>query len=97
MSVGMVILRPSRSRKLTGWCCLGLGAAGLVLPFLQGFLFLALGVFVLRDQHIWAARRWGWVEGRWPHHVSRIEAMEASFGRRCAGAAERMRRLFNRG
>jgi hypothetical protein len=92
----MVILRPSLSRKLTGWCCLVIGVAGLVLPFLQGFLFLALGVFVLRDQHIWAARRWGWVEGRWPQQVSRIEAMEASLCRRCAGAAERVRRLFVR-
>lgn len=79
-----------------GWLLLTLGVLGLVLPFLQGFLFLALGVFVLRDQHIWAARRWGWVSGRWPAHVSRIEAMEASMGRRCAGAVERIRRLLSR-
>ena len=92
----MVILRPSMSRKATGWSLLTLGVLGLVLPFLQGFLFLALGVFVLRDQHIWAARRWGWVQGRWPQHVTRIEEMEASLGRRCAGATERIRRLFSR-
>lgn len=92
----MVILRPSLSRKVTGWCFLVLGVAGLILPFLQGFLFLALGIFVLRDQHIWAARRWGWVEGRWPQQVSRIEEAEASFRRRCAGAVERVRRLFSR-
>ena len=93
----MVILRPSLPRKVTGWSLLVLGVLGLVLPFLQGFLFLALGVFVLRDQHIWAARRGGWVEGRWPQHVSRIEETEASLCRRCAGAAERVRRLFSRG
>ena len=92
----MVILRPSRSRKATGWSLLTLGVLGMVLPFLQGFLFLALGVFVLRDQHIWAARRWGWVQGRWPQHVCRIEAAEASLGRRLAGAADRVRRLFSR-
>ena len=92
----MVILRPSVSRKATGWSLLLLGVLGLVLPFLQGFLFLALGVFVLRDQHIWAARRWGWVQDRWPQHVCRIEEMEASLGRRLAGAAERVRRLFSR-
>lgn len=97
MSRRMVILRPSLSRKTTGWALLALGLLGLVLPFLQGFLFLALGVFVLRDQHIWAAQRWGWVAGRWPHHVSRIEAIEAALGRRSAGAAERLRRLFSRG
>lgn len=92
----MVILRPSVLRKTMGWGLVVLGVLGLVLPFLQGFLFLALGVFVLRDQHIWAARRWGWVEGRWPHHVSRIQEAEASLHRRCAGAAERLRRLFSR-
>lgn len=92
----MVILRPSLPRKLMGWSLLLLGVLGLVLPFLQGFLFLALGVFVLRDQHIWAARRWGWVQGRWPQHVLRVEEMEASLSRRLGGAAERVRRLFSR-
>ncbi|WP_188965970.1 PGPGW domain-containing protein [Neoroseomonas lacus] len=92
----MVILRPSLSRKTFGWSLLTIGALGLVLPFLQGFLFLAMGVFVLRDQHIWAARRWGWVAGRWPQQVTRIEEMEASLGRRLAGARERVWRLFSR-
>ncbi|MCA3324955.1 MAG: hypothetical protein INF79_09825 [Roseomonas sp.] len=85
----MVILRPSPSRKIMGWAMLALGVLGLVLPFLQGFLFLAFGVFVLRDQHIWAARRWAWVAGRWPEMVSKLEAMETSM-------AARMRHLANR-
>ena len=92
----MIILRPSLSRKATGWSLLFLGVLGLVLPFLQGFLFLVLGVFVLRDQQIWAAQRWGWVAGRWPQHVAKVEAMDASLGRRMAGAADRIRRLFSR-
>ncbi len=92
----MVILRPSLQRKCLGWAFLLLGILGLVLPFLQGFLFLALGVFVLRDQHIWAARRWGWVQGRWPHHVGRVEDMEASLCRRLSAAGQRVRRLFQR-
>jgi len=92
----MVILRPSLSRKVSGWTLLVLGVLGLVLPFLQGFLFLALGVFVLRDQHIWAARRWGWVAGRWPQHVAKVEEMEAGLGRRLAAARDRVRRLFVR-
>lgn len=93
----MVILRPSLSRKVTGWSLLGLGVLGLVLPFLQGFLFLALGVFILRDQHIWAAQRWSWVQERWPQHVAKVEEMEAGLGRRLAGASGRVRRLFSRG
>jgi len=92
----MVILRPSVPRKVAGWSLLLLGGLGLVLPFLQGFLFLALGVFLLRDQHIWAARRWGLVAGRWPQHVARIEEMEARLSRRAAAAGARIRRLFTR-
>jgi uncharacterized membrane protein YbaN (DUF454 family) len=87
----MVILRPSFSRKIFGWAMLALGMLGLVLPFLQGFVFLAFGVFVLRDQHIWAARRWAWVEGRWPNMVTKLEAMEVSMAARARHFARRLR------
>jgi uncharacterized membrane protein YbaN (DUF454 family) len=85
----MVILRPSLPRKIMGWAMLALGVLGLILPFLQGFLFLAYGVFTLRDQHIWAARRWAWVARRWPEIVGKLEAMET-------GMAARMRHLVGR-
>lgn len=87
----MVILRPSFPRKMFGWAMLALGVLGLVLPFLQGFLFLAFGVFVLRDQHIWAARRWRWVEGRWPNMTTKLEAMEVSMAARMRHFARRLR------
>ena len=92
----MVILRRSLPRKLMGWSLLTLGVLGLVLPFLQGFLFLAGGLFVLRDQHIWAARRWQWVAGRWPQHVSRIEALEARIVARFSRWGARLRALIGR-
>ncbi|MFM7778458.1 MAG: PGPGW domain-containing protein [Alphaproteobacteria bacterium] len=87
----MVILRPSLPRKIMGWAMLALGVLGLVLPFLQGFLFLAFGVFVLRDQHIWAARRWAWVAGRWPEMVGKLEAMELRMLMRMRHFAARLR------
>ena len=87
----MVILRPSFPRKAMGWALLVLGVLGLVLPFLQGFLFLAFGVFVLRDQHVWAARRWAWVAGRWPQMVGKLEAMEISMAARMRHFAKRLR------
>jgi len=87
----MVILRPSLPRKILGWAMLALGVLGLVLPFLQGFLFLAFGVFTLRDQHIWAARRWAWVAGRWPDMVGKLEAMETSMAARLRHFAARLR------
>jgi hypothetical protein len=86
----MVILRPSFPRKILGWAMLVLGVLGLILPFLQGFLFLAFGVFLLRDQHIWAARRWTWVAGRWPDMVTKLEAMEAGMAARARHVARRV-------
>ena len=92
-----VALKPDRGRKLLGWFFMVLGVAGLILPFLQGFLFLALGVFVLRDQYLWAANRWAWVQGRWPGAVSKIESMEVSMSARLAGWGAGLRRAIGRG
>ena len=64
---------------------------------LDRYLSLLFGqvAVALRDAAT-AAQRWGWVAGRWPQHVAKVEAMEASLGRRMAGAADRTRRLFSR-
>ena len=70
---------------MLGWALLVLGVLGLVLPFLQGFLFLALGVYVLRDQHIWAADRWAWVARKWPGAVGAVEGLDAKVTERVAG------------
>jgi hypothetical protein len=72
----MMILRPSRRRKTLGIGCLVMGPVGLVLPVLPGFLFVGLGVFVLRDQYVWAHRAIGTMERRWPHMMPAIEARE---------------------
>ncbi len=96
-AAGHVVLRPSRGRKGLGWFLIVLGVLGLVLPFLQGFLFLALGVFVLRDQHIWAADRWAWLARKWPDAVAKVERMEASLSQRLAGWGDRLRRALRRG
>ena len=69
--------RPSLKRKVAGFALLFLGAIGTVLPILQGFLFIALGLFVLRDQYAWAHRGMEWLRARWPRQVVGVEAMEA--------------------
>ncbi len=93
----MMEYRPSVRRKAAGVSLLGLGVLGLVLPFLQGFLFLALGLFVLRHQYMWAHRGMGWVESRWPGAVLKAETWEtrciAWFGRQRA----RLGRMIGRG
>ena len=69
--------RPSLKRKVAGFSLLFLGAIGTVLPILQGFLFIALGLFVLRDQYAWAHRGMESLRRRWPRQVQGVEAMEA--------------------
>ena len=72
----MMDLRPSRRRKALGIGCICMGPVGLVLPILPGFIFVGLGVFVLRDQYVWAHRGIGVLERRWPHMMPVIEARE---------------------
>jgi len=53
-------------RHLFGWGFLAVGLAGLVLPILQGWLFIALGALLLaRDVPIFA-RSVCWAERRFP-------------------------------
>ncbi len=92
----MMEYRPSLKRKAAGWCLLVLGVLGIVLPFLQGFLFLALGMFVLRDQYLWAHRGMGWIEARWPNAVVKAEALEARLARRANAGIARVRGLLGR-
>jgi uncharacterized membrane protein YbaN (DUF454 family) len=42
--------------QLLGYAFLVLGVVGLVLPFLQGFLFLAIGLIILARHASWAQR-----------------------------------------
>lgn len=89
--------RPSLGRKVAGFSLLFLGAIGTVLPFLQGILFLALGLFVLRHQYAWAHRGMGWAQRRWPRQVGAVEGMEARMVERFRTWGQRARRMIGRG
>ena len=39
---------------IVGWSFIILGVAGLVLPFLQGVLFILIGLIILSSQYAWA-------------------------------------------
>ncbi len=86
--------RPSLKRKVAGFALLFLGALGTVLPILQGALFIALGLFVLRDQYAWAHRGMDWLRRRWPRQVEGVEALE---GRMIAWFRRQGERLRLRG
>jgi uncharacterized protein len=45
--------------EILGWLFVLLGIAGLVLPVLQGILFLMIGFYLLSREHHWAQR---WME-----------------------------------
>ena len=83
--------RPSLKRKVAGFSLLFLGAIGTVLPVLQGFLFIALGLFVLRDQYAWAHRGMDKLRRRWPRQVQGVEALEAWMVAWFRRQAERLR------
>lgn len=39
---------------IAGWGFIALGVAGLLLPFLQGVLFLLVGLAILSTEYVWA-------------------------------------------
>ncbi|MCX8118640.1 MAG: DUF454 family protein [Desulfobacterota bacterium] len=58
---------------LIGWFFIGLGLLGLFLPFLQGILFLMIGLLILSTH---STRVKGWVrrfEERHPHYHEHME------------------------
>ena len=50
-------MQPGSKRILvliTGWSFILLGLVGLFLPFLQGLLFMLIGIIILSSQYAWA-------------------------------------------
>jgi uncharacterized membrane protein YbaN (DUF454 family) len=42
--------------QLIGWMLLVIGIVGLFLPFLQGILFIFVGLIILSSQYEWAGK-----------------------------------------
>jgi uncharacterized protein len=61
----------------TGWLFIALGIAGLFLPFLQGILFLLIGLVMLSTEHHWARRLLGHLRTRFPKLDRLIQAAHA--------------------
>jgi len=67
-------------RHLFGWGFLAVGLAGLVLPILQGWLFIALGAVLLaRDVPVFA-RLVCWTERRFPRLRGVLEQWRGRLG-----------------
>jgi hypothetical protein len=69
-------------RHTLGWALLVLGIAGLVLPVLQGWLFIALAALLLAPDVPVFARLTTWIENRFPVLRHPIQRMRARLGHR---------------
>lgn len=57
-----------------GWLFIILGIVGLFIPFLQGILFLLIGLVILSTEYHWARRLLEKVSTRFPRLGKFIEA-----------------------
>ena len=51
---------------IAGWAFILLGILGLFLPFLQGVLFLLIGLIILSSEYVWAHRLLARLRERFP-------------------------------
>lgn len=56
-----------------GWTFVVLGVVGLVLPFLQGILFLAIGFALIAPESPWAQDKLARVRRRYPQMASAFD------------------------
>ncbi len=57
---------------LAGWFFVGLGLLGLFLPFLQGVLFIMVGLFILSTHSVTVKRWLKHLERRHPQYHERM-------------------------
>ncbi|HYF10053.1 MAG TPA: PGPGW domain-containing protein [Candidatus Paceibacterota bacterium] len=80
-------LNPTHKRVLLdvlGWLFLAVGFLGLLLPFLQGILFLAIGAYLLSLHSPWFHEKLVRLKGRFPRIVGPLERFD-TFVRRQFG------------
>jgi uncharacterized membrane protein YbaN (DUF454 family) len=58
---------------IIGWFFIALGILGLFLPFLQGILFILIGLAILSSRSETIKRFLKYLEERYPQHHERIE------------------------
>ncbi|HHT9119362.1 MAG TPA: PGPGW domain-containing protein [Candidatus Hypogeohydataceae bacterium YC41] len=56
-----------------GWIFILLGIAGLFLPFLQGILFLLIGLYFLSHEFQWAERLLNKIRTRYPSIAKKLD------------------------
>lgn len=73
----MLQARTKRWLKLgIGWAFVALGVVGLVLPILQGFLFLAIGFGILSQESAWVRRQLERLRRRYPKAAAKFDHVQ---------------------
>ncbi len=80
--------------QILGYGFLVLGVAGLVLPFLQGILFIVVGLLLLARSAPWARRLLERIQQRYPRLRRPAEALARRLDRALYVLEVRLRRLF---
>ncbi|MFN3467638.1 MAG: PGPGW domain-containing protein, partial [Candidatus Brocadiales bacterium] len=62
---------------VAGWIFILLGIAGLFLPFLQGILFLLVGLYLLSREYAWAGRLLHKIRERYPKVAQSFDGVKA--------------------
>jgi uncharacterized membrane protein YbaN (DUF454 family) len=85
---------------IAGWGFILLGIVGLVLPILQGILFILVGLVLLSSVSPWAARLLDRIRKRFPRisnqfdqAKSKAKAVQARIAARLDGAKSKARRV----
>lgn len=71
-------------KHILGWLCILLGVIQGFIPFLQGWVFVAMGVFLLADQVPFFGKIRAWIHRRFPEMTHRVH-----------NTAERIRAKFS--
>jgi len=69
-------------RIVFGWIFVAFGIAGLFLPFLQGILFLLIGLYLLSHDSRWARRLFLRIKERYPKLYRKFKETRVSLEHR---------------
>lgn len=64
-----------------GWFFIVLGIVGLVLPVLQGILFLLIGLLILSTEYVWAHNLLHKLRQRFPRIAAQMDLARAKVDR----------------
>lgn len=67
---------------VSGWIIIGLGIAGLALPFIPGVLLIALGLVILSSHYAWAQGMLDWLRRKFPKTLQFADLQLASLRQR---------------